>query len=497
MSKFITTATGDWEVVIGLEVHAQVVSKSKLFSGAATSFAAEPNSKVSLIDAGMPGMLPTINKFCVEQAIKTGLGIHAEICEVSQFDRKNYFYADLPTGYQITQMFKPIVGPGHIDVELSDDTTKRVRIHHVHLEQDAGKSVHDLHPTKTCIDLNRAGTALMEIVTEPDMRSAEEAAGFLKKLRLILRYLGTSDGNMDEGSMRADVNVSVHRPGTPYGTRAEIKNVNSFRFVMQAIEYEINRQIMLLESGEQVVQETRLFDSVKGETRSMRGKEDAMDYRYFPDPDLLPVHVTQAQIDAIRKTLPELPDDKKQRFMAEYGLSSYDASVFVDEIETPAFYEAAVKASTILQKDPAQKMAVAKMVANWLMGDLFAALKRENLSIATSKVSPEDLAGLVDLILGDVISGRIAKDVFLEMWETGQPAQKIVDSKGLVQITDNSAIEAVITTVIGNNAPMVEQYKAGKDKVFGFFVGQVMKETGGKANPKLVNDLLIQKLKEI
>lgn len=497
MKNLIMRESGSWEVVIGLEIHAQITSKSKLFSGAATSFAAEPNSKVSLIDAAMPGMLPVVNEACIEQAVKTGLGINADINLESAFDRKNYFYPDLPQGYQITQFFKPIVGKGYIDIEVSDGSIKRIGVHHIHLEQDAGKSIHDLHPTKTCVDLNRAGTGLMEIVTEPDMRSSEEAVAFLKKLRLILQYLGTSDGNMDEGSMRADVNISIRRPGGPLGTRAEIKNVNSFRFIGQAIEYEIQRQIELLEEGSPIVQETRLFDAAKCVTRSMRNKENAQDYRYFPDPDLLPVHLTESYVDDLRKKLPELPDAKKQRFMEMYGLPSYDAGVLVGDIEAPAYFEAAIKASRHLQKDKDQQAAVAKLTANWLIGDLFAGLKRENLSISQSKVSAEQLAGLIDLILDNVISGRIAKDVFVNMWETGRGAQSIVEEKGLIQITDNSVIEEAVAKIIENNGPMVEQYKAGKDKVFGFFVGQVMKETGGKANPKLVNDILMAKLKEL
>lgn len=489
----LKTSSGEWEVVIGLEVHAQVISNAKLFSGAATSFAAEPNSKVSPVDAGMPGMLPVVNAFCVEQAVKTGLGLGARVNLMSRFDRKNYFYPDLPMGYQISQFYNPIIEDGHLDITLEDGRVERIQIERIHLEQDAGKSIHDLNPKESYIDLNRAGTALMEIVTKPDLRDAEEVMAFVRKLRQLLRYLGTSDGNMEEGSLRADVNISLHRPGTPYGTRAEIKNVNSIRFIGQAIAYEINRQIEILEEGGTVAQETRLFDAAKGETRSMRSKEDAQDYRYFPDPDLLPIVLDMAYVSEIRDALPELPDAKKKRFQEVYGLSAYDADVIVAEVETPVFYETAVKASHFY-KDAARLQKTATLIGHWLTGDFFAALNKEGLSLHKAPVSPEHLAGLVDLIVDETISGRIAKEVFEEMWQTGKPPKEIVASKGLVQITDEAEIMAHITHVLENNQNMVEEYKAGKDKLFGFFVGQVMKATGGKANPKMLSDLLTKAL---
>jgi aspartyl-tRNA(Asn)/glutamyl-tRNA(Gln) amidotransferase subunit B len=488
----LETSRGTWEVVIGLEVHAQVSSQSKLFSSAATSFAAEPNSKVSPVDAGMPGMLPVLNQFCVEQAIKTGLGLNAHINLVSRFDRKNYFYADLPSGYQISQFYTPIVGEGYLDIELENGTTERIRIERIHLEQDAGKSIHDVNPTKSCIDLNRAGTALMEIVTKPDLRSAEEVMAFVRKLRLLLRYLGTSDGNMEEGSLRADVNVSIHRPHEPYGTRAEIKNVNSIRFIGQAIDYEVARQIEIIESGGKVIQETRQYDPNRGETRSMRAKEDAQDYRYFPDPDLLPVKLTQEYVNKIKDSLPELPDHKKHRFMSEYGLSSYDASLLVGDLETPAYFETALFATQGWKEK--KDFSIAKLVANWLLGELFAALNRENKELKEAPVSASALAQLIDLIYSDVISGKIAKDVFAEMWGSHESAKAIVESKGLLQISDSGAIINVIDKILAANPEKVADYKSGKDKLFGFFVGQVMKAMGGKANPKLLNDLLQQKL---
>lgn len=491
-----------WEVIIGLEIHAQIVSQSKLFSPAATSFGAEPNSQVTYVDAGMPGMLPILNKFCVEQAIRTGLGLNATINKVSRFDRKNYFYADLPAGYQISQFYEPIVGPGYLDVELADGHTKRIRIARLHLEQDAGKSIHDQHPQFSFIDLNRAGIALMEIVTEPDMRTAEDVTQFVKKLRTLLRYLGTCDGNMEEGSMRVDVNVSVRRPAAPLGTRAEIKNVNSVRFIGQAISYEVDRQIDLLESGESVVQETRLFDAQQGITRSMRGKENANDYRYFTDPDLPPLVVSDAQIDAARQALPELPDAKKQRLVHAFDIPSYDASVIVAERDTADFYEKALAASkagralkdaSTSDNAPALK-ATAKLLANWLIGDFFAALNRDGFAIQDAKVSPTHLAEMVDLIQDDVISGRIAKDVFLEMWATGQSPRDIVSNKGLQQITDIGALEAAIDAILAQELDKIAEYRSGKDKLFGYFVGQVMKATGGKANPALLNALLQKKL---
>lgn len=489
---WLHTKSGPWNVVIGLEVHAQVTSASKLFSSAPTSFAADPNSKVSLVDAAMPGMLPVLNKRCIEQAIKTGYGINAKINKFSMFDRKNYFYADLPQGYQISQLYHPIVGEGYLDLDLQDGATHRVRIERIHLEQDAGKSIHDLHPKKTCIDLNRSGTALMEIVSCPDMSTPEHAMAFMKKLRLILRYLGTSDGNMDEGSMRADVNISVNRPGEPWGCRAEVKNVNSIRYIGQAIEYEARRQAEILEEGGTLVQETRLYDPNRGETRSMRSKETAMDYRYFPDPDLLPVVLTDDYLDSIKRNLPELPDQKKSRFMAEYGLTPYDADLLVEDRDIADFYEKAVSHTEGWQKN--KDLQSAKLISNWLSGDFFALLNKENKSIHDTPVSAEHLADLVNLIQKDVISGRIAKEVFIDAWSSSKSPQSIVSEKGLQQITDTGALEQIIQTVLDNNPDMVAQYKSGKDKLFVFFVGQVMKETKGKANPAVVNDLLSQKL---
>jgi aspartyl-tRNA(Asn)/glutamyl-tRNA(Gln) amidotransferase subunit B len=481
--------TGLWEPVIGLEVHAQVISKSKLFSGSSTQFGADPNNQVSFVDAAFPGMLPVLNEFCIAQAIKTGLGLHGEIPLVSVFDRKNYFYADLPSGYQITQFYKPIVLGGHLDIDTEAGESKRIRIHHIHLEQDAGKSLHDQHPSKSYIDLNRSGVALMEIVSEPDMRSSEEAIAYVKKLRTILRYLGTCDGNMDEGSMRVDANISVRRPGAEFGTRVEVKNVNSVRFLGQAIRYEIERQIAANESGEPIIQETRLFDPSTGQTRSMRTKEQAQDYRYFPDPDLPPVRLEQSYIDSIRQQLPELPDAKKQRFVESYGLTPYDAEVIVEEQETAAFFEASLGACP----QPVE-LATGKMLANWLTGDFFAALNRDGINISKSPVSPQALAGLVQLIRTDVISGRIAKDVFVEMWQSGQSPEHIVETKGLRQVTDLGAIESVIDDVMSANADKVAEYRSGKDKLFGFFVGLVMKAMAGKGNPGAINQLLKNKL---
>ena len=478
--------TGEWEVVIGLEVHAQIVSKAKLFSGAATDFGADPNSQVSFVDAAMPGMLPVINERCVEQAVRTGLGLKAEINLTSVFDRKNYFYPDLPAGYQISQYLQPVVGKGAIVLDLPDGASRTVGITRLHLEQDAGKSLHDQHPTLSFIDLNRAGVALMEIVSEPDLRSSEEAGAYLRKLRSIVRYLGTCDGNMDEGSMRCDANVSVRRLGDPLGTRCEIKNVNSVRFLMLAIDYEARRQVELIEGGGRVVQETRLFDSGNGTTRPMRSKEHAHDYRYFPDPDLLPLILDPAWVEEIRRTLPELPDDKKERFMRDFGLSAYDAGVLVAEQEIAAYYESVVAAGG-KKRDP-------KTAANWVIGDLFAGLNRSGKSIAQSPVSAESLAGLLDLIADGTISGRLAKEVFEIMFETGRPAGEIVEEKGLRQVSDEGAIASAIDKVLAENAGKVAEYKSGKDKLFGFFVGQVMKATGGKANPALVNELLKKKL---
>ncbi|MBW7849787.1 MAG: Asp-tRNA(Asn)/Glu-tRNA(Gln) amidotransferase subunit GatB [Rhodospirillales bacterium] len=483
MSYLIQGETGDWEVVIGLEVHAQVISKAKLFSGAATDFGAEPNTQVSPVDAGMPGMLPVINETCVEQAVRTGLGLKAAINLTSVFARKNYFYADLPQGYQISQYEAPIVGEGTILLDLPDGSTRAVGIERLHLEQDAGKSLHDQHPSKSYIDLNRSGVALMEIVSKPDMRSPEEAGAYLKKLRSILRYLGTCDGNMEEGSMRCDCNVSVRPVGEAgYRTRCEIKNVNSVRFVMQAIEYEARRHIDVYEEGGTIQQETRLFDSAKGETRSMRSKEHAHDYRYFPDPDLLPLVLSPDFVANIEASLPELPDEKKERFMRDFALSPYDAGVLVADKATADFFETVARGRD------------AKMAANWVTGDFFAALNRSGRSIEDPPVTAANLGGLIDLIADNTISGRIAKEVFELMLETGKPPAVIVEEKGLKQVTDTGAIEGVIDTVLAQNADKVAEYKSGKDKLFGFFVGQVMKASQGKANPALVNELLKAKL---
>ncbi|MBX9977675.1 MAG: Asp-tRNA(Asn)/Glu-tRNA(Gln) amidotransferase subunit GatB [Alphaproteobacteria bacterium] len=479
--------TGEWEVVIGLEVHAQVVSKSKLFATASTDFGAEPNSQVGFLDAGMPGMLPVLNTVCVDQAIKTGLGINAEINLLSVFDRKNYFYADLPLGYQISQFTRPIVSMGYLDIDVEGDNkqveTKRIGVTRLHLEMDAGKSIHDLHPSKSYIDFNRAGVALMEIVSEPDMRSSSEAQAYVKKLRTILRYLGTCDGNMEQGSLRVDANISLRRPGAEFGTRAEIKNVNSIRFLGQAIEYEIDRQLDILESGGEIVQETRLFDPTKGETRSMRSKENAHDYRYFPDPDLLPLRLTQERVDAIKANMPELPDAKKSRFMSEFTLTAYDADVLVAEKETADYYESAIAALTA--KD---KAAAAKILANWLISEVFAAMNRDSKGL--DAFHPTSLAELVDLIQDGTISGKIAKDVFAKMWETGKSAKALVNDLGLEQISDPAQIQTIVDEIIAKNPDNVAAYKGGKQQLFGFFVGQVMATTKGKANPGLVNELL-------
>ena len=486
MAKLIQGESGEWEIVIGMEVHAQVIANSKLFSGASTQFGAKPNSQVSLVDAAMPGMLPVLNEFVVEQAIKTGLGINSVINNTSVFARKNYFYADLPQGYQISQFDQPIVGEGVIEIDLEDGTTKDIRVERLHLEQDAGKSMHDQHPTKSFVDLIRSGCALMEIVSYPDIRGPEEAAAYISKLRMILRYLGTCDGNMDEGSMRADVNISVRHPGDELGTRAEIKNVNSVKAIQQAIDFEVARQIELIEDGGTVVQETRLWDPVKMETRSMRSKEEAHDYRYFPDPDLLPLHVSNDQIESIRATLPELPDQKKHRFIGDYGLGVYDASVLIAEQARADYYESVIP-------DGANDND-AKLAANWVINELLGILKKNETPLSQSPVSAESLAGLITLIKDDTISGKIAKDVFAEMYATGKDAETIVEEKGLKQVTDTGAIEAIVDEVIAENQGQVEAYRSGKDKLFGFFVGQVMKKSQGKANPGVVNSLLKEKL---
>jgi aspartyl-tRNA(Asn)/glutamyl-tRNA(Gln) amidotransferase subunit B len=484
--RFISGATGDWEIVVGMEVHAQVTSNSKLFSGASTTFGAEPNENVSLVDAAMPGMLPVINEWCVRQAIRTGLGLKAQINLKSVFDRKNYFYPDLPQGYQISQFKQPIVGEGKMIISVGPDKKGEfedieIGIERLHLEQDAGKSLHDQNPTMSYVDLNRSGVALMEIVSKPDMRSSDEAKAYLTKLRTIVRYLGTCDGNMDEGSMRADVNVSVRQPGGEFGTRCEIKNVNSIRFVGQAIEYEARRQIAILEDGGSIDQETRLFDPVKGETRSMRSKEEAHDYRYFPDPDLLPLEFEQAYVDELKADLPELPDDKKARLVSELGLSVYDASILVTEKAIADYYEAVANGRD------------GKLSANWVINDLLGALNKAGKSIEESPVSPGQLGAVIDLIKEGTISGKIAKDLFEIVWNEGGDPRELVESRGMKQVTDTGAIEKAIDDVIAANPDKVEQAKA-KPSLAGWFVGQVMKSTGGKANPQVLSDLVKSKL---
>ena len=472
-----------WEVVIGLEVHAQVTSNSKLFSGSSTKFGAEPNTQVSLVDSAFPGMLPVINEYCIQQAVKTGLGLNAKINSYSVFDRKNYFYADLPQGYQISQYKNPIVGEGKITLDLPNGT-KTIGIERLHLEQDAGKSIHDLDPSNTYVDLNRSGVALMEIVSKPDLRSPDEVNAYIKKLRSIMRYLGTCDGNMQEGSLRADVNVSVRKEGDKeLGTRCEIKNVNSIKFMQMAIAYEAQRQVELLESGKSIDQETRLFDTKKNETRSMRSKEDAHDYRYFPDPDLLPLNLDKELIENIKKNLPELPDQKKERFIKDYSLNAYEANVLVSEKEISDYFEEVIKNSDI------------KLAKNWIMGDLFASLNDKNISISESPVTAKKMSQLIDSISSGIISGRTAKEVFEVMKETGEEPNKIIESKGLQQKSDPKELEAIIEKILTENKDKVDQYKSGKDKFFGFFVGQVMKVSGGKANPQLVNEILKKKLK--
>jgi len=482
MTALIAGKTGAWEVVIGIEIHAQVVSEAKLFSAAATAFGAEPNTQVSFVDAAMPGMLPVINEVCIAQAVRTGLGLNARINRVSVFDRKNYFYADLPAGYQISQYKQPIVGEGKVAIDLPDGSQREIGIERLHLEQDAGKSLHDQDPLRTFVDLNRSGVALMEIVSKPDLRSAEEVGAYVRKLRSILRYLGTCDGNMEEGSMRADVNVSVRKPGAALGTRCEIKNVNSIRFIQQAIEYEARRQIELIEGGGTVAQATRLFDAKRGITREMRSKEEAHDYRYFPDPDLLPLELDPAWIEEMRKALPELPDAKKARFIAEYGVTPYDASVLVADAANAEYFEAVAEGRD------------GKLAANWVISELFGRLNKTGKDVSGSPVTAAALGGLIDLVVDQTISGRTAKDVFDEMFATGKPAAEIVAAKGLTQITDTKAIEAAIAKAIADNPGQVAQYKGGKQGTLGWLVGQVMKATGGKANPKLVNELLRKEL---
>ena len=477
----IESQTGDWEVIIGLEIHAQVTSNSKLFSGSSASYGGEPMSHVSLVDAAMPGMLPVINKQCVRQAVKTGLGLKAEINKYSVFDRKNYFYPDLPQGYQISQFKHPIVGEGIVKVTLKDGSDIFVRIERLHLEQDAGKSFHDIDPQSSYIDLNRSGVALMEIVTKPDLRSADEAKLFVTKLRTILRYLETCDGNMEEGSLRADINVSVRKPGDELGTRCEIKNVNSIKFIGMAIDYESRRQIDEIESGNEIIQETRLFDVSSGKTRSMRNKEEAHDYRYFPDPDLLPLNLNQDFIDEILKELPELPDDKKDRLMEQYNLNSYDADILVSDKKYAEYFEVVAKG-----RDP-------KLSVNWISGELFSALNRLSLDIDQSPITADNLGELIDLIADGTLSGRLAKDVFEIMLETQKSAKVIVEEKGMSQITDESSIEKIVDKIISENADKVAQAKE-KPKMVGWFVGQVIKESQGKANPSKVNELVLKKI---
>ena len=490
--KTIAGAKYDWELVIGMEVHAQIASKAKLFSGASTKFGNEPNSNVAFVDAAMPGMLPVINEFCVEQAVRTGLGLQAEINLFSAFDRKNYFYPDLPQGYQISQLYHPIVGEGEVIVDMAPGVARRVRIERIHIEQDAGKSIHDMDPNMSFVDLNRTGVALMEIVSRPDIRGPEEAAAYIVKLRQILRYLGTCDGNMQNGNLRADVNVSICQPGqyekyiesgdfSHLGTRCEIKNMNSMRFIQQAIDVEARRQIAIVESGGSVDQETRLYDPDKGETRSMRSKEEAHDYRYFPDPDLLPLEIEQDWVDEIAANLPELPDQKKARFVTDFSLSEYDANVLTAELDSAGYFEEVAKGRD------------GKLAANWVINELFGRLKKDDCDISESPVTPAQLGGIIDLISKGEISGKIAKDVFEIVYsEGGEPAQ-IVDSRGLKQVTDTGAIEAAVDQVIADNPAQVEKAKANP-KLAGWFVGQVMKATGGKANPKVVNELVATKL---
>ena len=482
MSYTLQGTQGAWEIVVGLEVHAQIVSQAKLFSGASATYGGAPNTHVSFVDAAFPGMLPVLNRECVAQAVRTGLGLNAEINLHSRFDRKNYFYADLPQGYQISQFAHPVVGRGTVEVELADGATRQIGVTRLHIEQDAGKSLHDQNPTKSFIDLNRSGVGLMEIVSEPDIRSPEEAGAYLRKLRTILRYLGTCDGNMEEGSMRADVNVSVRRAGEGFRTRCEIKNVNSIRYVMLAIEAEAARQVALWEAGGEVTQETRLFDPARNETRSLRSKEDAHDYRYFPDPDLLPLILDPAWVEDLRAHLPELPDTKRARFVAQYGLPPYDAAVLVADAETADFYETVARG-----RDP-------KQAANWMMGDFFAALNRTGRTLANTPVTAAALGQLLDLIADRTINGRIAKEVFEAMVETAQPPAAIIDARGLRQVTDTAAIDAAVDKVLAANPDKVAEYKSGKEKLFGFFVGQVMKATAGKGNPALVNEAIKTRL---
>ena len=487
MSNLIKGKKHDWETVIGLEIHAQVKSNSKLFSNSSTAFGSKPNSQVSLVDAAMPGMLPVINRYCIEQAVKTGIGLKAKINNHSVFDRKNYFYADLPQGYQISQYKYPIVGEGKVVIDFKDGSSKNIRIVRLHLEQDAGKSLHDQNPTKTYVDLNRSGVALMEIVSEPDIRSADEAGLYISKIRSILMYLDTCDGNMQEGSLRADVNISVRKPGDDYGTRCEIKNLNSIKFIKQAINYEVKRQIETLEEGGVIEQNTLLFNTSTGKTRPMRSKEEAHDYRYFPDPDLLPLEIDQEDIDKLKKTIPELPDDRKARYVDDYNLSRYDASVLTADKFVSDYFD------NVIRSDKALKDS-SKIVVNWITSELFSLLNEKNIQINHSPITPKNLGKLVKLIKEDIISGKIAKDVLIEMFNTKQDPEKIIEQKGLKQVTDTSEIEKIVDEVLAENQKMVDQYLLGKDKLLGFFVGQSMKKSKGKANPQILNKILKIKL---
>jgi len=489
MNNLIKGEKYDWEMVIGLEVHAQVKSNSKLFSSSSTTFGSLPNSQVSLVDAAMPGMLPVINKYCVEQAVKSGIGLNAKINNYSVFDRKNYFYADLPQGYQISQYKYPIVGEGKVTIDFKDGTSKDIRIVRLHLEQDAGKSLHDQNPSKTYVDLNRSGVALMEIVSEPDINSPEEAGMYISKIRSILMYLDTCDGNMQEGSLRADVNISVRIPGEDYGTRCEIKNLNSIKFIKQAINYEVKRQIQILESGGLIEQNTMLFNTNTGKTVPMRNKEEAHDYRYFPDPDLLPLEITDQEIDKIKLSIPQLPDQLKNIYINTYNLSNYDASVLTSDKQISDYFNEIIESDSELKNS-------AKIVANWITSELFSLLNKENIELINSPVTPKKLGQLVKLILKNEISGKIAKDVLEEMFILNKSPKEIVKEKDLKQVTDQGKIEKVIKEVIRDNPKMIQEYLNGKDKLLGFFVGQAMKKTQGKANPKLLNDLLIKKINE-
>ncbi len=487
MSNLTKGKKHDWETVIGLEIHAQVKSNSKLFSDSSTAFGSEPNSQVSLVDAAMPGMLPVINKYCIEQAVKTGIGLNAIINNYSVFDRKNYFYADLPQGYQISQYKYPIVGEGKVTIDFKDGSSKDIRIVRLHLEQDAGKSLHDQNPTKTYVDLNRSGVALMEIVSEPDIRSADEAGLYISKIRSILMYLDTCDGNMQEGSLRADVNISVRKPGDEYGTRCEIKNLNSIKFIKQAINYEVKRQIEIIEKGGIIEQNTLLFNTSSGKTRPMRSKEEAHDYRYFPDPDLLPLEINQKDIDKLKNSITELPDDRKKRYVDQYSLSNYDASVLTADKFVSDFFDSVIKSDEVLKKS-------SKIVVNWITSELFFLLNENNIEINNSPISPPQLGKLVKLINDNIISGKIAKDVLVEMYNTKKDPETIIQQKGLKQVTDTSEIENIVDEVLNENKEMVEQYLLGKDKLIGFFVGQSMKKSKGKANPKILNEILKNKL---